>query len=155
MRYLLAVATALLLATAVRAQDLKENIDDTQQPVGVPPSPFEFVSKKAVPGDNFRILIRIVVKVKDGETVEEVDGVCLHEVAGVRRAAPPTGVERLEENEKHEHQWVLDFNVPKNPDYFFEIYSLKKGEVTDAKLNKQGKKVKKVKSTPLLVQLKL
>lgn len=118
------------------------------QQAGVAPPPFEYISQTIVPGDGFRMILSIKVRVKPGATVTEVDGVCVHTVDGQRRSAPATAAVPLDDT-----KWEVEFNVPKNPEYYIEIYSLQKGDTTDAKLNKQNKKVKKTKSTPLIVEL--
>ncbi|MBI3885544.1 MAG: hypothetical protein HY302_07420 [Opitutae bacterium] len=114
------------------------------------PPPFTYVSQTIVPGDNFRMIISIKVAVKPGQTVTEVDGVCVHTVGGLRRSAPATAAVPLDDT-----KWEVEFNVPKNPEYYIEIYSLQKGDTTDAKLNKQNKKVKKTKSSPLILEMKI
>lgn len=145
MRYLTSLLAALFFATAASAA-----ATDVVQQAGVEPPPFEFVSKRVVPGDGFRMILSIKVRVKAGQTVTEVDGVCVHTVSGQRRSAPATAAVPLDDT-----MWEVEFNVPKNPEYYIEIYSLKKGETTDAKLNKKNQKVKKVKSTPLIVEFSI
>lgn len=124
--------------------------NDVVEQAGVVPPPFEFVSKRVVPGDGFRMILSIKVRVKPGETVTEVDGVCVHTVNDQRRSAPATAAVPLDDT-----MWEVEFNVPKNPEYFIEIYSLKPGDSTDAKLNKKNKKVKKLKSTPLIIEFRI
>ncbi len=124
--------------------------NDVVQQAGVAPPPFDYVSKRIVPGDGFRMIISIKVRVKPGATVTEADGVCVHTVDGQRRSAPATAAVPLDDT-----MWEVEFNVPKNPEYYIEIYSLQKGDTTDAKLNKQNKKVKKTKSTPLIVEFSI
>lgn len=123
---------------------------DVVEQAGVAPPPFEFVSKRVVPGDGFRMILSIKVRVKPGETVTEVDGVCVHTVGDQRRSAPATAAVPLDDT-----MWEVEFNVPKNPEYYIEIYSLKKGDTTDAKLNKKNQKVKKLKSTPLIIEFRI
>lgn len=108
------------------------------------PPPLKLVSSKILPGENFRMLVDLVVTAADGATVNEVDGVCVTTVDNLRRDEPAARVVRDGAN------WFVEFNVPKNTEYYVEIYSLTPGPAPA-----KGKKPKKVKSVPLLVQVRV